>query len=127
MLSDSPIAAIIPVSDMNRAKQFYSETLGLPLTKDVPEDTRYECGGTTIGLYETPYGGKADHTLASWKVTDLDAEMTTLRSKGVTFEDYDLPDLKTVDGVAEAGTMRGAWFKDSEGNILCVMEEKGQG
>ncbi|MEV4426834.1 VOC family protein [Streptomyces sp. R-07] len=124
MLSDSPIAAIIPVSDMIRAKQFYSETLGLPLTKESPEDTRYECGGTTIGLYETPYGGKADHTLASWKVDDLDSEMKELRSKGVTFEEYDLPGIKTVDGVVESDTMRGAWFKDSEGNILCVMEER---
>ncbi|MER5203668.1 VOC family protein [Streptomyces sp. NPDC002825] len=127
MLSDSPIAAIIPVSDMNRAKQFYSETLGLPLTKESPEDTRFECGGTVIGLYETPYGGKAEHTLASWKVDDLDTEMSTLRSKGVTFEEYDLPGIKTVDGVVDSDTMRGAWFKDSEGNILCVMEEKDQG
>ncbi|MEU4066085.1 VOC family protein [Streptomyces wedmorensis] len=124
MLSDSPIAAIIPVNDMARAKRFYSETLGLPLTRETAEDTRYECGGTVIGLYETPYGGKAEHTLASWKVADLDAEMSTLRSKGVTFEDYDLPGIKTVDGVVESDTMRGAWFKDSEGNILCVVEER---
>ncbi|MFJ5831630.1 VOC family protein [Streptomyces sp. NPDC093089] len=124
MLSDSPIAAIIPVNDMARAKRFYSETLGLPLTRESAEDTRYECGGTMIGLYETPYGGKAEHTLASWKVADLDAEMSALRSKGVTFEDYDLPGIKTVDGVVESDTMRGAWFKDSEGNILCVIEER---
>lgn len=124
MLADSPIAAIIPVNDMARAKRFYTETLGLTLTKESPEDTRLTTGGTTIGLYETPYGGKAEHTLASWKVDDLDAEMTELRSKGVTFEDYDLPDIKTVDGVVESDTMRGAWFKDSEGNILCVMEDR---
>ncbi|MFI1659965.1 VOC family protein [Streptomyces sp. NPDC020472] len=124
MLSDSPIAAIIPVNDMNRAKQFYSETLGLSLTKESPEDTRYECGGTIIGLYETPYGGQAGHTLASWKVDDLDGEMKELRSRGVTFEEYDLPGIKTVDGVVESDTMRGAWFKDSEGNILCVTEER---
>ncbi|MFC8509643.1 VOC family protein [Streptomyces sp. NPDC057411] len=124
MLADSPIAAIIPVGDMARAKRFYTETLGLTLTKEAPEDTRLTTGGTTIGLYETPYGGKAEHTLASWKVEDLDAEMKELRSKGVTFEDYDLPGLKTVDGVVESDTMRGAWFKDSEGNILCVMEER---
>ncbi|MFI8825434.1 VOC family protein [Streptomyces sp. NPDC053431] len=124
MLSDSPIAAIIPVNDMARAKRFYTETLGLTLIKEAPEDTRLDTGGTTIGLYETPYGGQASHTLASWKVADLDSEMSELRSKGVTFEDYDLPEIKTVDGVAETDTMRGAWFKDSEGNILCVMEER---
>ncbi|GAA3398954.1 VOC family protein [Streptomyces roseoviridis] len=124
MLADSPIAAIIPVNDMARAKRFYTETLGLTLTKESPEDTRLETGGTTIGLYETPYGGQAQHTLASWKVGDLDAEMSELRSKGVTFEDYDLPDIKTVDGVVETDTMRGCWFKDSEGNILCMTEER---
>ncbi|WP_128978378.1 VOC family protein [Streptomyces roseicoloratus] len=124
MLSDSPVAAIIPVNDLARAKRFYAETLGLPLTKESPEDTRFETGGTTIGLYETPYGGQAEHTLASWKVADLDAEMKELRSKGVTFEDYDLPGIKTVDGVVESDTMRGAWFKDSEGNILCMTEER---
>lgn len=124
MLADSPIAAIIPVNDLERAKRFYTETLGLTMTRESPEDTRFESGGTTIGIYETPYGGKAEHTLASWKVSNLDETMATLRSKGVTFEDYDLPDIKTVDGVVESDTMRGAWFKDSEGNILCVMEER---
>ncbi|MFG2867130.1 VOC family protein [Streptomyces sp. NPDC048338] len=125
MLSESPIVAIIPVSDLARAKRFYTDTLGLTMTKESEEDTRFDCGGTTIGLYETPHGGQAAHTLASWKVGDLDAEMSTLRSKGVTFEEYDLPGIKTVDGVVESDTMRGAWFKDSEGNILCVTEELG--
>ncbi|MEV7281660.1 VOC family protein [Streptomyces sp. NPDC093111] len=123
MLAESPIAAIIPVNDMARAKRFYSKTLGLTLIKESPEDVMYETGGSMIGLYETPYGGQAQHTLASWKVADLDAEMKELRSKGVAFEDYDLPGLKTVDGVVESDDMRGAWFKDSEGNILCVLQE----
>ncbi|WP_189600414.1 VOC family protein [Streptomyces lateritius] len=124
MLADSPVVAIVPVADMARAKRFYTETLGLPLTKESAEDTRLDSGGgTTIGLYETPYGGKAEHTLASWKVDDLDGEMSRLRSKGVTFEEYDLPGIKTVDGVVESETMRGAWFKDSEGNILCLTED----
>lgn len=124
MLADSPVAAIIPVNDMARAKRFYTETLGLTLVKESPQDVMFETGGSMIGLYETPYGGQAQHTLASWKVGDLDAEMKELRSKGVAFEDYDLPGIKTVDGVAEADDMRGAWFKDSEGNILCVLEER---
>ncbi|MGW7304578.1 VOC family protein [Streptomyces sp. NPDC054835] len=124
MLAESPIAAIIPVNDMVRAKRFYSETLGLTLIKESAEDVMYETGGSMIGLYETPYGGQAQHTLASWKVADLDAEMKELRSKGIAFEDYDLPGIKTVDGVVESEDMRGAWFKDSEGNILCVLEER---
>ncbi|WP_354640616.1 VOC family protein [Kitasatospora camelliae] len=124
MLTDSPIIAILPVADMARAKRFYTETLGLKIVKDTEEDVRFDCGGgTQFGVYETPYGGQAEHTLASWKVGDLDAEMSALRSRGVTFEEYDLPGIKTVDGVVESDTMRGAWFKDSEGNILCLVQE----
>ncbi|MFF6772912.1 hypothetical protein ACFY8W_05045 [Streptomyces sp. NPDC012637] len=73
-------------------------------------------------IYATPSGGQAAHTLAGWAVTDLDAEMEVLRARGVTFEEYDLPGLVTVDGVAEAGGVRSAWFKDSEGNILALVE-----
>ncbi|MEU8758992.1 VOC family protein [Streptomyces sp. NPDC048659] len=124
MLSESPIAAIIPVNDMARAKRFYTDTLGLTLVKESPQDVMFETGGSMIGLYETPYGGQAQHTLASWKVADLDGEMKELRGRGVTFEEYDLPGLKTVDGVVESDDMRGAWFKDSEGNVLCVMETR---
>ncbi|WP_137991203.1 VOC family protein [Streptomyces vilmorinianum] len=124
MLADSPVAAMIPVNDMARAKGFYTETLGLTVTRETTEDTRLESGGTTIGLYETPYGGRAEHTLASFRVANLDTEMSQLRSKGVTFEDYDLPGLKTVDSVVEMDDMRCAWFKDSEGNILNLTEER---
>ncbi|MFB7865021.1 MULTISPECIES: VOC family protein [unclassified Streptomyces] len=124
MLADSPVAAIIPANDLARAKRFYTETLGLTLTREAPEDTRLESGGTIVGLYETPYGGQAQHTLASFKVDDLDASMSELKAKGVTFEDYDLPGLKTVDGVAETENMRGCWFKDSEGNVLCLVQDR---
>ncbi|MFG3346012.1 VOC family protein [Streptomyces sp. NPDC048018] len=124
MLSDSPVAAIIPANDLARAKRFYTETLGLTLTREAPEDTRLESGGTIVGLYETPYGGQAQHTLASFKVDDLDASMSELKAKGVTFEDYDLPGLKTVDGVVETDNMRGCWFKDSEGNVLCLVQDR---
>ncbi|MGW6914907.1 VOC family protein [Kitasatospora sp. NPDC054939] len=126
MLSDAPLQAVIPVADLARAKAYYQDTLGLKIVEDNPNEVGFECGGTLFGMYETPYGGKADHTLASFKVSDLDAEMSALRSKGVTFEDYDLPGLKTVDGVMEVEGMRGAWFKDSEGNILCVVQMTGK-
>ncbi|MEV6978869.1 VOC family protein [Kitasatospora sp. NPDC093806] len=123
MLGDAPLVAIIPAADLARAKAYYTDVLGLKLTESSPQgDLSFECGGTEFGIYETPSGGQAAHTLASWKVTDLDAEMAALRAKGVAFEDYDLPGLKTVDGVVEADGMRAAWFKDSEGNILCLNE-----
>ncbi|PBC75920.1 putative enzyme related to lactoylglutathione lyase [Streptomyces sp. TLI_235] len=125
MLADAPLFAIIPAADLERAKAFYRDTLGLTISETSPEDVTFECGGTRFGIYETPHGGQAGHTLASWKVGSLDAEMKELRDRGVAFEDYDLPGLKTVDGVAEASGMRAAWFKDSEGNILCVTEKTG--
>ncbi|WP_395292665.1 VOC family protein [Kitasatospora hibisci] len=122
MLGDAPLLAIIPAADIARAKSFYTDTLGLKLSDDSGHDLTFECGGTEFGIYETPSAGQAAHTLASFKVDDLDAVMTALRGRGVTFEEYDMPGLKTVDGVAEAEGMRAAWFKDSEGNILCVNE-----
>lgn len=122
MLGDAPLVAIIPAADLARAKAFYTDTLGLKLTEEGAHEVTFQCGGTEFGIYETPSGGQAAHTLASFKVTDLDAEMATLRSRGITFEEYDFPGLKTVNGVAEDDDMRAAWFKDSEGNILCVNE-----
>jgi catechol 2,3-dioxygenase-like lactoylglutathione lyase family enzyme len=122
MLADAPVHAAIPASDLERAKRYYRDTLGLKLALDTPEGVRFDCGGTQLYLYPTPSAGQAAHTLASWRVDDLDAEMTDLRARGVTFEEYDLPGLKTVGGVAEWGRLRGCWFKDSEGNTLGVTE-----
>jgi catechol 2,3-dioxygenase-like lactoylglutathione lyase family enzyme len=122
MLADAPIHTAIPASDLDRAKRFYRDTLALPLMQDEPWGVRFDCGGTQLYLYPTPNAGQASHTLASWRVDDLDAEMAELRTRGVIFEEYDLPGLKTVDGVAEWGPLRGCWFKDTEGNILGVTE-----
>ena len=125
MLSNAPLQAVVPVADIGRAKRFYQETLGLELTHDSGPEIGFACGGTGFSAYETPSAGQAAHTLASWKVSDLDAEMAELRGRGIVFEEYDVPGLKTVNGVAEADGMRAAWFKDSEGNILCVNEVSG--
>ncbi|GLW58672.1 VOC family protein [Kitasatospora phosalacinea] len=122
MLADAPLLAVIPVTDLERAKRYYHDTLGLTLAREGAEEVVFRCGSTEFGMYETPYGGQAGHTLASWKVADLDTEMAELRGRGVVFEEYDQPGLKTVDGVAEADGMRAAWFKDPDGNVLCVNE-----
>ncbi|MQS17808.1 VOC family protein [Streptomyces kaniharaensis] len=122
MLGDAPLLAMIPAADLARAKAFYTDTLGLKVIEETPMDLVFECGGTEFGMYETPSGGQAAHTLASFKVLDLDGEMQALRARGITFEEYDMPGLKTVNGVAEANGLRAAWFKDSEGNILCVAQ-----
>jgi catechol 2,3-dioxygenase-like lactoylglutathione lyase family enzyme len=122
MLADAPVSPSIPAGDLERAKRFYRDTLGLQVSREMEAGVSFECGGTQLFVYPAPSAGQAAHTLAGWTVTDLDTEMADLRARGVTFEDYDLPGIKTVEGVAEAGGMRGAWFKDSEGNILGIIE-----
>ncbi|MFJ9695936.1 VOC family protein [Kitasatospora sp. NPDC101183] len=123
MLGDAPVLAMIPATDLARAKAFYSDTLGLKLVDETAEDVTFESGGTRFGMYETPSGGQAAHTLASFKVGDLDAEMAALRDRGVTFEEYEFPGLTTKGGVAVGSDgLRAAWFKDCEGNILCLAE-----
>lgn len=120
MLSTAPVAATIPVVDIERAKKFYGQTLGLKMGQSEADGTMFEAGqGTMVYIYQRG-PSKADHTLASFKVDNLEEEMSQLRSKGVTFEEYDLPNLKTVNGVATMGSMKAAWFKDSEGNILSI-------
>ncbi|MEZ0068626.1 catechol 2,3-dioxygenase-like lactoylglutathione lyase family enzyme [Streptacidiphilus sp. MAP12-20] len=125
MLAQTALRAVIPATDLERAKRFYRDTLGLKLVEELEGALYFQSGDAMFTVYPTPSGGKAGHTVAGWQVADLDAEMTDLRGRGVTFEEYDLPGLKTVDGVADTGGMRGAWFKDSEGNILGVVQGKG--
>lgn len=125
MLTNSPIRPTIPVADLNRAKKFYEITLGL---KPVPDDNNettpgiavFECGNSTlIELYERG-PSKADHTVATFEVSNIEEEVNVLRGKGVNFEEYDMPEIKTQNGIATQGSMKAAWFKDSEGNILCI-------
>jgi catechol 2,3-dioxygenase-like lactoylglutathione lyase family enzyme len=125
MLATAPIIATVPVSDLARARRFYDQKLGL-----VPKEEYgggaglvYECGeATTFFMYRSAGAGTSKANQAFWVVEDLDAEMAELRAKGVTFEDYDLPGLKTVKGVNTGGGAKTAWFKDSEGNILAIVQ-----
>jgi predicted enzyme related to lactoylglutathione lyase len=124
MLTNSPIRPTIPVVDLNRAKRFYETTLGL---KPVPKnnDTTsgiviFECGNSTlIELYQRG-PSKADHTVATFEVSNIEEEVNMLRGKGVNFEEYNMPEIKTQNGIATQGSVKAAWFKDSEGNILCI-------
>src|SRR5258708_7685901 len=119
MLSNAPVAPTLPVVDMERAKKFYTEKLGLTVSGGVEEGgVTLDCGnGTKLFLYQRGQT-KADHTAAGFIVKDLEAEMTELRGKGVVFEEYDFPGLKTENGIAALGKTKAAWFKDTEGNIL---------
>jgi catechol 2,3-dioxygenase-like lactoylglutathione lyase family enzyme len=123
MLTDARITAIVPTTDLARARAFYGETLGLSDSGASAPGPQviYRCGGgTLLEVYERPTAGNAEHTLASWEVDDVRAAVEELRSRGVSFEDYDLPEIKTEDGVATSGTFQAAWFRDPDGNILCI-------
>jgi catechol 2,3-dioxygenase-like lactoylglutathione lyase family enzyme len=120
MLTDAH--ATLPAADLNRLRQFYDEKLGLQPTQEIPGLLIYGSGPSAFQVYETPNAGSATNTQLTWVVEDLDAEMRRLRGAGVTFEDYDQPGLKTENGVAEFEGGRGAWFRDSEGNIHNLMQ-----
>jgi predicted enzyme related to lactoylglutathione lyase len=124
MLTNSPIRPTIPVVDLDRAKRFYETSLGLrpvPANNDNTSGIAiFECGnGTLMELYQRG-PSKADHTVATFEVSDIEEEVNMLRGKGVNFEDYDMPEIKTQNGIATQGSIKAAWFKDSEGNILCI-------
>ena len=121
MLSSSAVYAIVPTKDLAGAKAFFSEKLQLEPTSDnMPGMLIYKCGGSTIQVYETQGAGTNQATTMGWKVDDVVAEVADLKSRGVVFEDYDFPGLKTVDGIASWDNEKAAWFKDPDGNILCV-------
>jgi catechol-2,3-dioxygenase len=114
--------AVLPASDLVRARNYWREVLGHePI---VSEDTGdlYDFGGTIVLVYETEFAGTAKNTALNLITENLDRDMTALRTHGVTFHEYDMPGLKTVDGVAEFAGIRGAWFSDSEGNIIAIGE-----
>ena len=122
MLGDAPVIASLPVVDLDRAKKFYQEILGLKPIDQNPGGVTLESGnGTNLFLY--PRGAtKADHTVAGFLVQDVEKEVRELKGKGVVFEEYNTPEIKTVDSIATLGPMKGAWFKDTEGNILRVVQ-----
>ena len=125
MLKDQQVSAVLPAADLARARGFYRDKLGLePENPDAEDDLRYKCGsGTGFLLYQTPNAGTAKNTQMGWAVDDLPAAMAELRGKGVTFEEYDFPGLKTEDGIAAAPDgSKAAWFLDTEGNILSLIQ-----
>jgi predicted enzyme related to lactoylglutathione lyase len=120
MAANMRIVPTLPAIDIERAKKFYRDGFGCQIKQATPEPGAIlECQGSELYIYQRG-PSKADHTLAAFLVDDLESEMRVLRGKGIKFEEYDIPSmgLKTVNGVATLGGMKGAWFKDSEGNIL---------
>ena len=125
MLADRRGPSMIPAKDFARAKAWYADKLGLKPVEEMPQDggAAYLLGGGLRAfLYPTQFAGTAQHTLLSFDTPDLAGDMQALRGKGVAFLDYDLPGLKTENGIASFGPVKNAWCKDSEGNILGFVE-----
>src|SRR6266508_147924 len=125
MLDNGRITAIVPVSDLGAAIDFYEGALGLRLDErrdDLPTNREAELSAAdgNLLLYESVGAGQSRHTVAAFRVDHLDAVVEGLRERGVAFEEYDLPDFKTVDGIASLGDVRAAWCKDPDGNILAI-------
>jgi catechol 2,3-dioxygenase-like lactoylglutathione lyase family enzyme len=115
---------MLPVKDLGRARRFYEEGLRLaPLGARPDGKFVYRVGGTEIALFPKPEGTKAEHTALSFKVDDIRAAIRDLEGRGVVFDDYDLPGFKTVEHVCVLGSEKAAWFRDPEGNILCLHED----
>jgi hypothetical protein len=121
MLSDTRVVATLPVSDLGRARRFYSDMLSLKPLSELPEGLLYECAdGSRFLLYLTTEVPASDHTQLVFIATDLESEVGDLKSDGVAFEEYDLPNLKTVSSIAYTSSGQSAWFRDSEGNLLAL-------
>ncbi len=124
MLADASVTTILPIVSPERARAFYRDALGLDyLGANAEGQELFRLGaGGVLALMPKPAGQQAEHTVMSFEVRDIGGHISELATRGVVFEDYDLPGLKTVDHVCVLGSERAAWFTDSEGNILCLHE-----
>jgi catechol-2,3-dioxygenase len=115
--------AVLPASDLKRAQDFYHNALGLDPESEMDGNLIYRlAGGTSFEIYETGNAGSAQNTQMCFATDALDTDMAQLRERGVTFEDYDFPGLKTENGIATLGESKAAWFRDSEGNFICLTD-----
>lgn len=125
MLTKAPVTTMLPVKDLNRAREFYEKKLGLkPLGAKQDGKFLFAGGdGGTLALFPKPEGTKAEHTAVSFLVKDIAREIRELKARGIVFEDYDFPGFKTENHVCVLGSEKAAWFKDTEGNYLCLHED----
>ncbi|HEU5471494.1 MAG TPA: VOC family protein [Actinophytocola sp.] len=125
MLDDADVSTRLPAADLARARAFYADKLGLEPVEERPGGLLYRCRTGSFSLFESAGAPSGDHTQMAWMVDDIEATVARLRARGVVFEEYDVPGLRTVNGIAEIdgqypslGTgERAAWFRDSEGNL----------
>ena len=123
MLQKAPMYAYIPAQDVVRARKFYEEKLGFKPKEETAGGVVYEFGEHTgCFLYPTPNAGTSKASQAFWQVDDIEREVAELKKRGVKFEEYDLPDMKPSNSIYTGGGAKAAWFKDSEGNTLAVIQ-----
>ena len=123
MLQRSPMYSYIPAKDVARARKFYEDKLGFKPKEQVEGGVVYEFGErTACFLYPTPNAGTSKASQAFWQVDDIEREVAELKKRGVKFEEYDMPDMKATNSIYTGGGARAAWFKDSEGNILALIQ-----
>jgi predicted enzyme related to lactoylglutathione lyase len=124
MLQESPMYAYLPATDVTRARAFYEQTLGFRPSEEVAGGVVYKfAGGTACFLYPTQNAGTNRASQAFWQVKDVEREVAELKSRGVRFEEYDGPGMKMVNSIATGGGAKSAWFKDTEGNILAIVQD----
>ena len=123
MLKSARVSTGLPAQDLDRAKAFYRDKLGLEPAEDDGNNVRYQVAdGTEFNVFRTMGAPSGTHTQMAFLVQDIAGEVKDLKSRGVTFEEYDYPSLKTKDSIAEGPDGKAAWFKDSEGNLLNIVQ-----
>ena len=123
MLTDCRVHATLPATDLARARAFYEGTLGFTPIASLPGGTLYRAGGGSVfTVFPTSSRASGTHTQAGFTVIDIEKEVAALKAKGVVFEEYDLPDYKTVGGILSFPQTRSAWFRDTEGNLLGLVQ-----
>jgi catechol 2,3-dioxygenase-like lactoylglutathione lyase family enzyme len=123
MLKDCRVHATLPVSDLTRAREFYENILAIPPKTELPSGVFYDCGESTRFVLSKSAGRSAGaHTQMAFVTGDILSEVKSLKARGVDFVDYDTPAIKTVDSIADVGPLKAAWFEDTEGNLIAIME-----
>src|SRR5262245_15772940 len=126
MLANHPIDPMILATDLRVAREFYGERVGLELLIDSDDFLTFKCGcDSRLVVTRSSTGTAEPQTKASWRVDDLAAELSELRSRGVKVEELDEPGLKTIDGIADVGFALAAWLVDPHGNSIGLLQLKG--
>ena len=125
MLGDHPIDVVLLATDLDASRDFYRDKIRLQLVSESPNAVTFKCGGGhQLAITKSTVGTADEQTQAAWRVNDLEQEIAALRSRGVEIQEYDLPGLKTIDGIADIGFARMSWFIDPGKNCLGIMQLK---